>query len=66
MEAQLSMIGLTTSIISNLNTPETMQRLSLNYLCVEGDHNEPYDEEKPLINSLLNNGPTQLQYLSLF
>ena len=59
------MVSLAATIIFNLNNPDTLQQLALNDLCVKGEHSDPYDEEKHLINALLNNRPTKLTYLNL-
>ena len=56
LEVHLSMIHLLTSIIENLNEPSTMKELYLNGLSVRGD--ERCDEEKILINSVINSGFT--------
>ena len=59
------MISLAATIICDLKNPDTLQELALQALCVRGEHSDPYDEEKHLINALLNNRPTKLTSLGL-
>ena len=59
------MVSLAATIICDLKNSDTLQRLILGGLCVRGEHGDPYDEEKHLINALLNNRPTKLTLLGL-
>ena len=57
------MISLFTSIIYNLSQPATMKTLLLGGLSVSRD--EPFVEEKDLINAVINSGFSQLEILSM-
>ena len=59
------MVSLAASIIYDLKNPDTMHYLALTGLNMRGEHSDPYDEEKHLINALLNNRPTKLTLLGL-